>query len=188
MSVILLSDYAKEENMQKGKGMPPIPDRSGMAPHGQPRQNFFVMACAKLKSDWTDNPAFRRGLLICVVLAVFMLISSFIFGRVCVFQIMWGYPCPGCGLLHAGFYALTFQFEKAIESNPCIFLWIPLILCAMYCYVTGKLRSKWLMTFLIVTAVITIVFYIYRMLTVFPNFPMVYYSGNLAARMRTLVF
>lgn len=174
--------------MRKENGLPPLPSAEDTMCHAQhKKQNFFAMAGAKLKSDWTGRPSFRRGLLICAILAFFMLISSFLFGRVCVFQIVWGYPCPGCGLLHAGFYALTFQFEKAVESNPCIFIWIPLILCAMYCYVTDRMRSKWLTAFLIFTSLITIAFYIYRMLTVFPEFPMVYYSGNLMSRMHALL-
>ena len=47
-----------------------------------------------------------------------------LFQTVCPMRILFGIPCPGCGLTHAGWYVITFQWKKAWQWNPTIFLWI----------------------------------------------------------------
>lgn len=36
-----------------------------------------------------------------------------LFQTVCPMRILFGIPCPGCGLTHAGWYVITFQWKKA---------------------------------------------------------------------------
>lgn len=35
-----------------------------------------------------------------------------LFQTVCPMRILFGIPCPGCGLTHAGWYVITFQWKR----------------------------------------------------------------------------
>ena len=35
-----------------------------------------------------------------------------LFQTVCPMRILFGIPCPGCGLTHAGWYVITFQWKN----------------------------------------------------------------------------
>lgn len=128
----------------------------------------------------------RRAIELCIFFLVMFVAFELIFGRVCIIQILTGYPCPGCGLLHAAWYVLTLQFERAFLSNPTIVLWIPMTLYFLWRAWKGKLRSKSLAILLVITCIITLVVYVYRMITIFPDYPMNFYSQNLIARFVSL--
>lgn len=124
----------------------------------------------------------QQMLLILVALCAACALGYLMFGRTCIFQIAFGMPCPGCGMLHAFFSLLTFHFYEATIYNPAIWIWIPFVLCTIFAWWTGRLKENWFLVLFGFVAAITIGIYIFRMITVFPAWPMDSYAGNLLGR------
>lgn len=116
-------------------------------------------------------------------LAVWSLTHLF-FDHFCPVILLTGYPCPGCGLTRAFVSLAKLDIPSAIQYNPSVFLWAPLILAAIYKrYISGE-SLKSLFIPLTVVCVITIGIYIWRMIFRFPGTPpMVYEPRNLFAFM-----
>ena len=100
-----------------------------------------------------------------------------------------GYPCPGCGMTRAMFKVLRLDFAGAWEMHPFIYLIgiLFLLFCISRYFLNGK-YMKYVKVFMIIIAVGMIVFYIYRMITLFPDVtPMTYYYGNYFNRLMNLI-
>lgn len=119
-------------------------------------------------------------------LGLYIVLSRALFGRCCPFQVFCGLPCPGCGLLHAGVEVLSLNWIQAWRINPCIYLWIALAVLFGVHEVTGKISTGFLWGFLILTCLTTIGVYGFRMLTVYPSYPMDYYPDNILFRISQL--
>ena len=119
------------------------------------------------------------------IIALFILwaITELIFHRFCPVVIMFGFPCPGCGLTRALFDLITLHPIRALEFNPSYPLWVALAVAFFIRrYVQGKSVSV-LRYPVMAVCVITIGIYIWRMTHVFPGKePMVYFDGNVFAR------
>lgn len=46
----------------------------------------------------------------------------------CVFRLVTGLKCPGCGVSHMAVHAAHFEFAEAFTSNPLLFIMIPFLL------------------------------------------------------------
>ena len=116
------------------------------------------------------------GLLIAAVYCIAMTLA---FGRMCPVVLITGYPCPGCGITRALVEVCRLHFHEATEYNVCVYAWIALgILFVIYRYVLKK--KKFPLAILVAVSVLTVVYYIGRMLWGFPGHePMVYRSENL---------
>ena len=62
-----------------------------------------------------------------VILAIYFVATSILFGTVCPFRIILGKYCPGCGLTRGCIMVLTGQWKRAIEYNATSFAWVLLI-------------------------------------------------------------
>ena len=65
----------------------------------------------------------------------------------CVFKLITGFQCPGCGVSRMCFCMLLFDFPGAFQANPLIFCMLPLIALTagrmIYVYVRyGRKREK----------------------------------------------
>lgn len=133
---------------------------------------------------------YRKHILIiitCVLLALtlFLLLHRCLLGRweLCVFRALTGYPCPGCGLIHAAMaIILEGDFVKSFHYHPFL---IPLLLTNAWLFGMFfgwfPLRFTWKhIVFLAVLFGAIFAFYAYRMLTQFPSddYPMVYNKVN----------
>ncbi|WP_022764335.1 DUF2752 domain-containing protein [Butyrivibrio sp. XPD2006] len=120
------------------------------------------------------------------IIALFILwaITELIFHRFCPVVIMFGFPCPGCGLTRALFELITLHPIRALEFNPSYPLWVALAVAFFIRrYVQGKSVSV-LRHPVIAVCLITIGIYIWRMTHVFPGKePMVYFHSNVFARL-----
>ena len=61
-----------------------------------------------------------------LILLLLALINSLILGatQLCAWRAALGYPCPGCGLSHAGFYLFKGEFVESLRWHP---LFIPTV-------------------------------------------------------------
>jgi len=98
---------------------------------------------------------------------------------ICVSQLIFGLPCPGCGLTRATLAFLSLNFTRAFQMHPLLILaWIDVALVAIL-IVTGK-REKITITFLSLSLVAFLGVYAYRMMTLYPDVqPMVPFKDSL---------
>lgn len=81
--------------------------------------------------------AFRKLIMDCKVywvplllIVLYLLLTQWIFHASCPSVILFGLPCPACGLTRAGLLTLTGHFIQAAGCNPTVFLWGALVI---YC-------------------------------------------------------
>ena len=112
-------------------------------------------------------------ILILVVVALFVM--------ECPMQATIGIPCPGCMMTTALYYFIQFDFKSAYYFNPAIYLLLIMFIPLAYSYYRNKsLFNKLLWVILVLWGMI----YLYRMITIFPEFPMVYVEENVISKMR----
>ncbi len=103
---------------------------------------------------------------------VYVLITYLADFNGCVSKLVFGVPCPGCGLSRAFFSLITFNIPLAIYYNPLIFL-IPIIAFVLIFHdinwVNKIYQSKIFWIFLLF---IIIVVFVIRMVIIYPNPPL----------------
>lgn len=114
------------------------------------------------------------------IIAYFIILRS-LTDSSCVWVIVTGFPCPGCGLTRAGRFILQGRFLEAAKIHFFIY---PILFLAVYFllnrYLLLRKTSKWMEWALIITIILMLVYYVYRMAHYFPGEPpMSYYSHNL---------
>lgn len=124
----------------------------------------------------------RQYYMAAVIFAVYYLVSHLLYQAYCPMIVLTGFPCAGCGMTRAVFYAVTGQFARSISMNP---LGIPIALALLYCgicrYLVGT-RVKGFMVILVVGVMALLLCYVWRMYLYFPNrVPYVYTSHNILA-------
>jgi len=116
---------------------------------------------------------------IILIIAYFALFRRIIY-TICPVVLLTGYPCPGCGLTRATIKLLKFDFYGAWQMHP--FIYVIVILAMFFCinrYFLDNKYLKILKTGVIIASVAMIAFYIWRMMTMFPEVaPMTYYYNN----------
>lgn len=104
-----------------------------------------------------------------------LVVPETIVRTICPIRIFFGIPCPGCGMTRA--FGLLFQ-GKVVEATEMHPFWIIVVLAAIaffiirYFVTPGEKYDKvWkIFTYVIFgLAIAMIIFYIYRMITWFPN-------------------
>ncbi len=117
----------------------------------------------RIKKDVVNN---RTGIL---AFAGIFLLFLFLFRDVCPLQIIFGLPCPGCGLTRAGIRLLTGDFIGAWKMHPFIYVWVFFFLYLCYKrYIRGK-KMVGLIPIVVGITLAMLVFYLYRMYQFFPD-------------------
>jgi len=100
----------------------------------------------------------------------------------CMTKVVFGLPCPACGMTRAGFSVLRLDFKKAIFFNPCIFLFP--IVCWVIVFKEKKLEGKLYKSKIFWSIILTLLLgtYLIRMFTVYPNYPLDYYQDNIISK------
>ena len=94
---------------------------------------MFILKGIKIfLSDLYQN----RIAILCII--IYMGVTQFLFHSVCPIAILFGFPCPACGLTRAGISFLTTHFSTAFQMNPCIFLLIPYFLYLWFINIYSK--------------------------------------------------
>ena len=99
----------------------------------------------------------------------------------CPIETMFGIPCPGCMMTTAFYYLIQFDFKSAFYFNPAIYLLVIMFVPLVYSYIKNKDVFNQLLW---ITLILWGMIYLYRMITVFPNFPMSYVEDNGISKMR----
>lgn len=97
-----------------------------------------------------------------LVIAVYLLVTTVIFGTSCPYKIFTGKDCPGCGLTRGSLCILTGHFKRAAEYNITSYGWVALILWLLWeRYFADKEKIRWEAP-VIVLGVLTIIMYIIK--------------------------
>lgn len=86
----------------------------------------------------------------------------------CMFRLVTGWKCPGCGISHMLVHMLRFEFAAAFAENPFSFVLLPLLLCygiyraVRYIFHGDRSYRPWENTAALVTVVAAILFGIFR--------------------------
>lgn len=101
-------------------------------------------------------------------IAYYIIIKIFGLGIPCVFRLITGYKCPGCGMTHAAVAVLSGHIYKAFEYNALSVSLVPVMViygiykCSIYIKTGKDWFRVWEIVFLIVCLVITVLYGIYR--------------------------
>lgn len=111
-------------------------------------------AIYELKQDLTiyGKPLFLTALVLAMMQQVFH--------ELCPMKILFGIPCPGCGLTHACLDILTLHWKSAWSWNPTAFLWIPSILFLVWMRYIKQRKIKCILAFFWFTVVVTLLNYV----------------------------
>lgn len=110
----------------------------------------------RLKQDF--RLLWRPIVMVIVVLGILQMV----FNTVCPMKIIWGIPCPACGLTHSCIYIILLKWKKAWEYNPTGFLWfISIFLGLIYRYILNK-KSPLIMLMFILSALASVGVYLFR--------------------------
>ncbi len=102
----------------------------------------------------------------------------------CPMVVLFGLPCPGCGITRAALQLLTFHPLKAWDYNPSLYLWIILVLAAAYRRYWQARPLRALRPLLLFVLLSTIAIFVYRMYRSFPEHPpLIYREGNVLSRL-----
>jgi len=137
-------------------------------------KKYILPVYNRIKKDVVGN---RVGISAFVGIFVLFLV---LFGDVCPSQILFGFPCPGCGLTRAGVLVLKFQFARAWQMHPFIYVWLCFAIYICYKrYIRGR-KVKGIIPMVIVITLAMVVFYVYRMIYFYPEVePMIQQNDSL---------
>ena len=118
-----------------------------------------------------------------VMVIVFYFLMHMLFDAFCPSVIIWGLPCPGCGLTRSVLFFLTGQWARSFAVHPLGWSVVVLALyIAVFRYIMGKKipALKWIIIVLLVGAILL---FMVRMYLYFPDRPPYTYNhGNLIER------
>ena len=111
-----------------------------------------------------------------------ILLCRFLRLQTCPAKLLLGIPCPGCGMTRALFALLTLNFREAAKWNILIYSLLPHgILFLLFRYFSVNDHRIFFERLLIPQGLLLIIYYIYRMLTLYPHTePMLPYTHSLS--------
>ncbi|MCR5791923.1 MAG: DUF2752 domain-containing protein [Lachnospiraceae bacterium] len=113
----------------------------------------------------------KKSGVVAAVIGIYLLVAKLIHYSVCPIVRFTGFPCPGCGMTRAVFALIKGDFGQAYEYHACVYLVIPFLLyCIVFRYLLGR-EIPGVKKILMVICIIVILYYIYRMATVFEWHP-----------------
>ncbi|MBQ8039249.1 MAG: DUF2752 domain-containing protein [Lachnospiraceae bacterium] len=113
-----------------------------------------------------------------IMLLVLYFVMHKLEGAFCPSVIIFGLPCPGCGIVRALLYVLKGQFAQAFYINPSVYLWIVFLLYIIVVrYILGK-PLKHVVLFVTVIVTVMVIRFGYGMYRYYPERPPFAYTGG----------
>ena len=110
-----------------------------------------------------------------LIALLYCTVSYLILGKVqlCIWRAVCGFPCPGCGLTHAGIFLLSGNIRESLYWNPFL---VPIVITiagtsvpAGWSKLTDRFRRmRWFFTTLMIS---TVLYYVYRLIRFYPQDP-----------------
>ena len=134
----------------------------------------FKEAGGRIRRDWTVLKW------VFLILGIYLLITEITLREICPLVILTGLPCPGCGLTRSSICIWSGHFKEALHYNAMGYLWNLWIVYWGYTRYWKGCKWKRALRYLTGIAVLTVIYYCYRMGTMFPGEePMNYNTRNL---------
>ncbi len=114
--------------------------------------------------------AFVRCTLLLAVFAFYAVLATRFLGHACPVALVFGVPCPGCGLTRAVLLLFRGDFAGAFSMHPLVYT-LPIIAGLFIAALFSErfARSKVFTALCLVFAVLFIGVYVYRMIAFFPS-------------------
>lgn len=109
--------------------------------------------------------------------AFVLLLFLLFIGVYCPIQKIFGIPCPGCNMTTSLYYLLQGNLQASLFYHAMLIPTMVFGLLIFYCHI--KKKRKWQERLLWMWAGCMIVYYIYRMVFIFPDIPMVYDTNSI---------
>lgn len=124
------------------------------------------------------------------ILSIICILSLWVFDVHCPLESMIGIPCPGCNMSTALYWlCVKHDVETAWFFHPVVFLLIPYLIYASIVWIKHDIqgwRTKTVRNISIVFLSILLICYVYRMLVVFPQWPMSFRKDAIIMRILSL--
>ncbi len=123
----------------------------------------------------------KTAAMLCAFFAaiLFFLTLHHFTGTICLFNSVFGIPCPGCGLTRAAVFALQGRFTESLAMHPLLFPALAVLAYMIINNIILKKKPSKLFYFIITLCLIVFLgFYIWRMMTCFPNIPPMTYNSH----------
>lgn len=113
-------------------------------------------------------------ILVVLAMALYLGLGTLLFESPCPLRKISGIPCPGCGLTRACFLAVQFKFGEATQMH---LFWIAVAIVLIAWVIiryfiadenTYAKAMKILIKVIFVICILMMIYYLYRMITVFP--------------------
>lgn len=115
-----------------------------------------------------------------VVLGIYFLYSRLLSSVSCPMVMITGYPCPGCGMTRAVIALLKGDFHRALQMHAFVYVFFAYAILFVIWRYGLKKDLLWIKRIGVLLLAAMMVYYIYRMITLFPTEPpMSYYKKNL---------
>lgn len=101
---------------------------------------------------------------------VYAVLMSVLFGTACPSKLIFGFPCPACGMTRAHIYAFTLDFKSAFSMHPLFPLSLVVIfMLGLSAVKPSVAKSKGFTAAGIGIIIALVITYIVRMILLFPN-------------------
>lgn len=129
----------------------------------------------------------KNFILAAALCAGYLYLIQEIFGAVCWVRLAFGFPCPLCGVTRAAGLFIRGDLAGAFHMHAGFYLVLLFLPFYIFCKYFVKNGSKIIKGYVIIFVFITIGYYIYRMLYLYPEEePVIYYPDNWFSYIRIL--
>lgn len=131
----------------------------------------------------------KSRLLNFLFLSACLLIGIFVMDWICPMEAFIGIPCPGCGMTSALYHLLRGDLRSAWFFHPALFLLLPIAVIVLVAWIEDDqfLKTKTFRWLFVIGLCGYLLVYLYRMMTIFPSWPMQYVEGNVVQRIWSLI-
>lgn len=97
-----------------------------------------------------------------IVILFYFILAQILFDTICPFKILFGFPCPACGLTRASISLFSGNLVQALQYNiTVVFWWILIILFVIDRYFY-KFKFSIFPTLFIIVGILTLLCYVIR--------------------------